>query len=223
VLSKNVYPVLGRPLSWYPMRAAKQSVLADEIYITTDCPKLKHLANSESISIIDRPASISQDTSELLEAIDHAVKIIGGDITYLVTMHCNCGVHREGLVDECLRILHNNPEADSCVSGYIDHSVHPFRTKKITDRGYLESWIDIPVGTSTNRQSLDPCFILDGAVRAMRYDKCFPPNGQRPFTYLGKRILPIVNADVGDVHSLRDIINTEDALIKHGWKSEDKK
>ncbi len=217
VLKKNVYRILGRPLAFYPFFAAQQSQLVDDIYISTDCPDLKSLACDMGIKVIDRPDEISQDKSELVEAIHHAVQKIGEEINYLITMHCNCGVHQPSLVDRAIKLMDENSTADSCVTGYIDYSIHPYRTKMINADGSLSPWLDIPEGTSTNRQNLDPCFILDGAVRVMRYNRCFPPCGQPPFTYLGNKIIYLENSSGGDVHSLQDIAVTEFLLKELGW------
>jgi len=218
VKGKNVYPVLGRPLVYYAMHAAKEATLIDDVYVSTDCEDIKRVAREMGVCIIDRPHALAQDSSELVDAINHAVESIGCEINFLITMHCNCGVHRQGIVDEAIEKLAGAPEADSCVSGYIDHSIHPYRTKKITSNGTLSTWLEMPENTSTNRQNLEPCFVLDGAVRVIRYNHCFPPNGQPPFSYLGNKILYIENVSGGDVHSLEDICMTEYLLKKIGWK-----
>ncbi len=217
VTGKNVYPVLGRPLALYPMIAAREAQLVDDIFVTTDCEDIKNVARKVGVKIIGRPDSMAQDQSELVESINHAVESMDCNINYLITMHCNCGVHRAGLVDMAIGVLDENPDADSCVSGYIDQSIHPYRTKKITSGGELSTWLEMPISTSTNRQNLEGCFVLDGAVRVMRYANCFPPNGQPPFSYLGNNILYIENVSGGDVHSLEDIYMTEYRLRKMGW------
>ena len=217
VTGKNVYPVLGRPLAYYPMHAAKQSKLAHDIYVSTDCKDIKRLASEMGIKVIDRPDNIAHDQSELIDTINHALDVINEDINFLITMHCNCGVHREGLVDQAIKVMIDSPNVDSCVSGYIDHSIHPYRTKMVNSDCTLSPWLEMPEGTSTNRQNLPPCFILDGAARVMRLKSCFPPDGQPPFTYLGKKIRYIENSTGGDVHSLTDIAITEFLLKQIGW------
>jgi hypothetical protein len=146
------------------------------------------------------------------------MSVIGEGVRYLVTMHCNCGVHREGLVDECITLMDQRPEADSSVTGFIEQSVHPYRTKRVDAEGYLHPWLDMPEGTPANRQALaSPCFVLDGAVRVLRVERCFPACGQRPFTYLGRRILHVLNHSGGDVHSLDDISRVERFLRRAGF------
>lgn len=215
---KNVYPLLGRPLTFYPMTAALQARRVDRIYVTTDDPAIKSVARELGIRIIHRPAELSQDDSELTDAIVHALGEIEEPVDILVTMHCNCAVHRSGLVDECIDKLLAHPEADSCVSGHSDKSVHPFRTKRMGKDGFLHTWMEMPESTSTNRQALDGCFILDGACRAMRVARCFPPRGQRPFTYLGNKILPVENLSDGDVHGMEDVVLAEYRLREMGWE-----
>ena len=215
---KNLYPILGRPLCYYPMQAAREASKVDEIYVSTDCPDIKSVARNLGIRVIDRPPELARDDSELVDSLTHALSTIPGSVRYLITMHCNCAVHLKDLVDACIDAMETNPVADSCVTGFIDKSVHPFRTKKVEPDGFLVPWLAMPTNTSSNRQNLEPCFILDGAVRVMRVAKCFPPRGQPPFTYLGQRILHKENIGGGDVHSMEDIIVAEYLLAKLGWR-----
>ena len=215
---KNVYPVLGRPLVHYPMTAAFQSRMVDAVYVSTDCPEIMRLARQIGVNIIDRPKELAQDDTELTDVILHAMEVIEEDFEVLVTMHCNCAVHRPGIIDEAIEVLRSRPDADSCVSGFTERSVHPFRTKKLGQDGCLHNWMSVPANTSNNRQKLDPCFILDGACRAIRVERCFPPDGQPPFPYLGNRILPLGNLPGGDVHSEADCNLAEFHLRKLGWQ-----
>lgn len=211
--------MLGRPLVFYPIMAAKQAKLLDAIYLSTDSEEIKEVARGLGVQVIDRPAQLSQDNSELVDAILHAMKVIGRPIEILVTMHCNCAVHRPGLVDECIEKLESDPEADSCVSGITARSVHPFRTRRVAPDGTLHPWMDAPPQTSSNRQALEGCFVLDGGARAMRVARCFPPHGKPPFGYLGNRILSVENTSGGDVHDVDDIILAEYHLRQMGWDS----
>ena len=55
---KNLYPVLGRPLSIYPMMAAKSSRFIDKVYLSTDCDSLMKLALENNIEIINKPGKL---------------------------------------------------------------------------------------------------------------------------------------------------------------------
>ena len=52
---KNVVPVLGRPLVYYPIYAAGQARLVGATYVSTDCPKIKEVARAMDVQVIDRP------------------------------------------------------------------------------------------------------------------------------------------------------------------------
>lgn len=221
ITKKNLMPVLGRPLAMYAMLSAQKAPSIDKVCLSTDCPDLTSLAADRGIQVIPRPSDISGDRSELVLAIEHALEYIARPVELLVTMHCNSGTHRPGLVEECLQVLRDDPELDSCVTGSIDRSVHPFRTRRVTSEGFLEPWFEIPAETSSNRQTMDGCFILDGTVRAMRVANCFPPRGDQPFPYLGKKIRFVENDGGRDVHCAEDVFLTESYLRSHGF-SEDR-
>ncbi len=214
---KNVTPILGRPLVLYPMLAAASAAKIDRVAVTTDCPEILRLAGARDVIRIQRPPEFSHDTAEMLDGIRHALEVLGGEVEYLVTMHANCATHSEGLIDRCIARLEADPGADSCVSGTIDKAVHPYRTRRLSERGRLEPWTEVPAGTSSNRQSLEPCVILDGAARAMRVSSCFPPTGDAPFPYLGRTVLLEENPGGRDVHDEDDLLLTRRFLERHGW------
>ena len=217
ITKKNVMPVLGRPLATYPILSALNATKIDKVYISTDCSDLKALAREYGVTVIERPEEISGDRSELAHALEHALKTIGTEVEYLVSLHCNCGTHRPGLIDACLETLEHNPEADACVTGLVDKSVHPYRTRQVTEDGRLLPWSDIPQTTSSNRQTMTPCFLLDGAARAMRVSSCFPLRGPQPFPYLGEHTLFVENDGGLDIHSPEDVLLTEVYLRRHGF------
>jgi len=220
IIGKNVWPIMGRPLTAYPMLAAKNAAKIDRVMVTTDCPEIQRVAREYGVEVIERPESISGDQAEMADGILHALEVIGEPVEYLVTMHCNSAIHREGLLDACISRLEADPEADSCVSGVIEKSVHPIRTRKLTAEGKLEPWLPIPAGTSANRQKLDPCICLDGAARVMRVAACFPLIGDPPYPYLGQKVLFEDNPGGRDVHDQDDIILIQRQLREMGWSDD---
>lgn len=220
IKKKNLMTVLGRPLASYPILSALNASKIDRVYISTDCPDLMGLAEQHGVTVIERPAEISGDRSELAHALEHALSTLDTPVEFLVSLHCNCGTHRPGLIDSCIETLEANPDADSCVTGQVDKSVHPFRTRKLSEDGRLQPWSDIPSTTSSNRQTMTPCFLLDGAARAMRVSHCFPIKGPQPFPYLGNHTLSVSNEGGLDIHSPEDVLLTEYYLRRHGFTEE---
>ena len=200
----------------YPILAAKQAAKLDRIYLSTDDEEMKRIARAHGIGVIDRPPELSGADSKAVDALLHAMEQMPEKPDVLVRMHCNCATHKPGLIDECVRRLEQHPEADSCVSGIIENGVHPLRTKQVRPDGYLDTWMEMADDTSDNRQDLVPCFVLDGACRAIRVATCFPAVGQPPFRYLGNRILYVENPGSCEVDNLADIAYTEHYLRTNG-------
>ena len=73
---KNTYEVMGKPLCYYPSKIASQVELIDEIYFSTDCPKMKDFAHKENYKIIDRPNELAQSDSNPEEVFLHAYEQI---------------------------------------------------------------------------------------------------------------------------------------------------
>jgi len=215
---KNLIEICGKPLVFWPLQAALNAARIDLVAVTSDCPEIQRISRGMGVEIIERPRSLAQDTAQMVDGITHALEAFakkGLEVEHLVTMHANCATHSPGLIDSCLERLGLDPAADSCVTGSIDKGVHPFRTRKLGECGLLETWNAIPEGTSSNRQSLEPCVVLDGAARAMRVSSCFPPNGDAPFPYLGKRILFTENPGGLDVHDEGDMLLSKLFLLRH--------
>ncbi len=55
---KNLYPVIGKPLAYYPMMAALNSESVDEVFISTDDEKLMELARGNGVDVIVRPPEL---------------------------------------------------------------------------------------------------------------------------------------------------------------------
>ncbi|MCB1021885.1 MAG: NTP transferase domain-containing protein [Acidobacteria bacterium] len=216
VQRKNLRLILGRPLMEYPLMAARDAKRIDKIYLSTDDEEMAEVARRYGATIIERPPELAGPTAQYPEGVAHALAQMEPQPEVLVSMHCNCGTHAPGLLDACVEKLLADPTADSCVSGIIDNSHHPYRVKKVMEDGSLENWLPIPRGVSNNRQALTPSFVLDGAARALRVSRCFPPEGQEPFRVLGNRVLFVENPGGLDVHSEDDVILTERYLLRRG-------
>src|SRR2546426_12577396 len=71
---KNVYPVCGRPLLWYPLQSGKRAKLLDDIYLSTEDPKIKEEASGLGVELIDRHPQFARPDSLHDECMLHAVE-----------------------------------------------------------------------------------------------------------------------------------------------------
>src|SRR3989338_5613264 len=116
---KNTYPVLGKPLAYYPMQAAKNARWVDRVFISTDCEQLMALARQEGIEVIERPAHLCTKEALGEHVFVHGYQEIekrAGKQEAVVLLHCNSATVSAELIDQGIEALRKNPSCDSAVS-----------------------------------------------------------------------------------------------------------
>ncbi len=56
---KNIYPVLGRPLTAYPLLAANDSDYVERVFVSTDCQDISEIARDHGAELIERPPELA--------------------------------------------------------------------------------------------------------------------------------------------------------------------
>lgn len=74
---KNLQPVGGVPLVKRSVDAARQSVLADQIYVSTDDSEIAECARAAGAMIIHRPDSLATDDATSESAVLHGLSELG--------------------------------------------------------------------------------------------------------------------------------------------------
>jgi len=221
---KNVLPVLGRPLLYYPAIAAKHSRYVASLYVSSDDDKILNAVSEIGYKKIRRPDEYALPTSQHIDAILHALDYmkqtddLKPDI--LIVLMANSGIIKTEWIDSCIEMILNNPEVSSVVPVVIDQDHHPFRAKQMSNDGFLTSFFDFSnQSISTNRQDLPVCYYLCHNFWVLNISKSIDllPQGQPPWTFLGDKILPLVIEDSFDVHTEEDITKTEKWLLKQNF------
>lgn len=212
---KNMALVLGRPLAWYPMQAAKEAQRVDRIYCSTDDEELGELAESEGITWIRRPAELATLTARIEGGLRHALEIIG-PCNVLSVLACNVGTHDAGILDRTIEVVEEQCSG-SCVTGHIDNDRHPWRVKQAWGENgdRLKNWGDVPADASSNRQELPPSVVIDHAIYSIDVSNGLPATGQPPWGFMGNWIRWIENPGCIDVHSRDDLQRTERWILNN--------
>ncbi|RUO45194.1 cytidylyltransferase domain-containing protein [Idiomarina aquatica] len=214
---KNVLPVLGKPLLYYPASAAKKSGVIDEFYVSSDCDKILSAAEEIGYTKIVRPLELATATAKHLDVIRHALQKIDESTDVLVVLMANTGTIKPEWIKTAVEILKAEPELSAVVPVYQDQDHHPYRAKTLNDSGELIPFFDFgEENVSTNRQELSDCFFLCHSFWAMNLKNSFySAKGQKPWTFLGDRIKPLVVDESFDVHTIEDLGRTENWLRKN--------
>ena len=81
--SKNIINIKGKPLIYYTIKASQESNV-QETWVSTDCTKIKKVAQKFNANVLDRPKIISQDFSKSEEALIHFSEKIEFDVLVFI-------------------------------------------------------------------------------------------------------------------------------------------
>lgn len=219
---KNILPVAGHPLLYYPAMAARACAEISDFYVSSDCPKILQSAADCGYKKIVRPAELALPTAQHVDSILHALSIMkseGVEPDILVVLLANSAIVKKEWIHESIQSIVDNPEISAVCPVEMDQDHHPFRAKKLREDGCLDTFFDFSgQKVSTNRQDLCSCYYLCHNFWTLNVKKSIysKDGGQPPWSFMGNNIKPIVVEDCFDVHDMEDIRKSEDWLRANG-------
>jgi hypothetical protein len=199
---KNLHKVLGRPLAFYPIKAAKDCLAVDRIFLSTDDPGLKKLAIKNGIEVIERPPQLCSDKALGEDAFVHAYRIVKQEyqdkkIELIVLLMCNAASITSEMISEGIRILRKNPQYDSAVTVSKYNMWSPLRARKIGRDGLLYPFVPFETFGSCkiltcDRDSGGDVWFADMGASIVR-PRCLEniKEGLLPQRWMGKKIYPL--------------------------------
>ena len=76
IKNKNIVKIKKKPLIYYTIKIAKQMVDEKDIYVSTDSKKIKRIAKSNGINIIDRSRKLASGKSPEILSWKHAINFV---------------------------------------------------------------------------------------------------------------------------------------------------
>lgn len=206
---KNLRKVCGKPLIYYPIKAAIKSRVCDKIIVSTDCKKIKKIAKKYGAEVpFLREKKYSGDRVTTEETLKDALK--KSEIFYKTTfdicvfLTCTNIFRKVKWIKQAVNLLKKNQNVDSAFSvhGFYKHFWHKVNGKYLKVSSWMSSYTSRQVGKKLFREDTG----LALATRAK-----FWREGKR----IGKRVHFIVNNDpfTGiDIHSKKDLYLAEMAM-----------
>ncbi len=207
---KNVLPLNGHPLLYYPAIAAKCSHFINKFYVSSECTKILSEAGKCGYEKIIRPARLSSSTALHHDVLVHSVqdmKKSGFTPDIIVVLLANSPTVKTSWINDCIQLLIDNPLSASVVPVVNDQDKHPYRAKTISEKGELKSFFDLStIEVSSNRQQLPACYYLCHNFWVIRLDKGrIPDKGESPWSFLGNSVLPYEVDEAFDIHTPDDL------------------
>lgn len=205
---KNIYKIYKKHLFEFPIISALKSKMIDKLYISTDCPTIKKVSRKYKAEIIERPKEIRNPNTLTEDVLQHAhhyiVKKEGGieNIESYVLLYANGAFTNAALLKKAIYKLKKNKKFDSCVGLVNADMFTPIRAKTINKKNEIKPFINLKKfkNITSNRDSAGATYFIDLSVQVIR-PYCFEKmNGnQKPFLWLGNKILPIKKEFGGDI------------------------
>lgn len=201
---KNTLPILGLPLSEYPLLVAGKSKSIERVYVSTDAPELMEIGRKHGAHIIERPHYLCTNQALGEDAYVHAHGIIKDELnkiniepTLYVLLMANSPTVNEELVEEGISALMSDQMLDSAVTVSAYNMWSPLRARRINEEGLLDPFVPFetfgnPATLNCDRDSQGDVWFADMGVSIIR-----PKNlddlesGLLPQKWMGQKIYPI--------------------------------
>ena len=149
--NKNIINIKQKPLLAYSILAAQKSNV-DEVWVSTDCEKIKSVALNYQAKVLDRPEKYATDLSKSEDALIHFAKNINFDI--LVFIQPTSPLIDSNDINSGLALIQNN-SYDSVFSAYKEHWLPRWSLDKKPDNWKIDN--------RPMRQEIDEKYVENGA------------------------------------------------------------
>ena len=224
---KNVLDCLGYPVLYYPANAARHAKTISKMFCSSDDSKILYEAEKLGHEPIKRPAELALPTSQHVDCIMHALKVIEERIglpdILVVTLANNVTIKSEW-IDECVHMMEQDMTISAVVPVYEDNDHHPLRAKTVDENGRLQMYEKGVSGKiSTNRQDLPVCYFLSHNFWVLNVEVLLKSKGegQQPWGFMGNNIAYYPIEESIDIHKTIDLYIAKE-WIKENYTDFDK-
>lgn len=108
---KNIYPVCGKPMVAWAIKAALGSKQITDVWVTTEDPEIKKIALEYGAKVHDRDAKLSEDSVYKMEAVRSAAGFIERNHykpDIVVSLQANSPEIRSSMLDDAINIFVEN-------------------------------------------------------------------------------------------------------------------
>jgi CMP-N-acetylneuraminic acid synthetase len=224
--SKHLLPLLGRPVISYTFDHARASKLLTRVVVSTDCPQIRHLAESAFFETVARPPELATSDASVQDAMLHAMHTVEQRSSFradaVVVLYGNCPVRGSEVIDRSIRLLAET-NCDSVRTFCPVGKWHPAWMSKLDG----DRVTALHSGRIHRRQDLEPLFLHDGAAVAVSRESMLrgEQNPADPHAFFGvdRRGIQTEVGETVEVDHLRDLYWAEAVLRANGGDREQRR
>lgn len=211
---ENEAEVLGRPLSAYPLIAARRSRNVGRRYVHAQTQIVRRTAMQYDAVLVEPPLEHPKDQ---LEALLYSWRFIKEDLAHegavcelLVVLHAHTGTVTAEMIDKGVEALANDAKLDSAASVSVYDRWNPRRAVRETPEGLVVPFDPTPPPPG---EALYPdwgCMVLRPSLLDKGHDDC------DPYPFCGKNVFPMKQRGGGPVDYAWQVPKMEYWLKKQG-------
>ena len=218
---KSFSLINGKSCLDHILNEVKKSKLINSFYASSDCEKVIEKSKEYEFQPILRPSELEANDSKHIDVIEHSLKVISENeknkIDLLIVVLGNAPIIFTEWIDHSINTIKNDMTYTSVVPvyEYSDHS--PFRSKIICkENGLLinPSFNTDNKLASTKRQELESSYFLCHNFWVIKTKSIYLNNGQPPWKFLGKKVIPYVIKKSIDIHEREDLFIAQKIMLK---------
>jgi N-acylneuraminate cytidylyltransferase len=177
--------------------AAQKSGVIDEVWVTSEDPRILDVAVRFGAKTIDRPVDLAQALTNHGDVILHAsseITKLGVEFETLTILLGNTVMTRPSDIRLTLKALEGNPNASGAMTVWVAQDDHPYRAMVQGEDGFLQTFLNLPEQADTNRQSYPEVLYYDqGPWVVLRKTLELATRGVGPASWwwMGEKVLPI--------------------------------
>jgi pseudaminic acid cytidylyltransferase len=134
---KNILPLNGKPMISYPINAALQSGVFDQVIVSTEDKEIQDIARECGAEIVARPDEMATDTAHELEAISYTLDQLPEMPEAFCVIYPTAAFILPTDLAEAREKLDAPVESD-VVMGVSEFDIHPYKSLQTNADGFLE-------------------------------------------------------------------------------------
>lgn len=171
VASKNIRPLLGRPLIAHTIQQARDAGCFDAIAVSSDSAAILQVAREHGADeLIERPAELASDTAPKVPAIQHCLQTFETrrqqTVNLLVDLDASAPLRQPEHIREALDLL-DRTGADNVITAVPARRSPYFNLVEVDPSGWTHLSKPLPSGP-VRRQDGPKCFDMNASIYVWR-------------------------------------------------------